>query len=125
MSLTVVAAALFAAGAGFQFTSAIALTVAFGIAVDNTVHFVHRYRLERQGLPAREAVGRTVQTVGPVLVAATAVLVLGLLVTQVSALPMVELFGRLCIVILCAALLATLLVMPALVLAAEGGNGRQ
>jgi hypothetical protein len=125
MSLTVVAAALFVAGAGFQFTSAIALTVAFGIAVDNTVHFVHRYRLERQGLPAREAVARTVQTVGPVLVAATGVLTLGLLVTQVSALPMVELFGRLCIVILCTALLATLLVMPALVLAAEGGGGRQ
>lgn len=116
MSLTIVAAALAVLDSGFQFTSAIALTVAFGIAVDNTVHFIHRYRLERRGQDVSQALAATMTTVGPVLIAATAVLALGLLVTQFSVLPMVELFGRLCIVILCTALFATLLVLPAMIL---------
>jgi hypothetical protein len=120
LSLTVVAAALAVFGAGFQFTSAIALTVAFGIAVDNTVHFIHRYRLERGGAGAQTALTATVQKVGPVLIAATAVLACGLLVTQVSVLPMIVLFGRLCMVILCAALLATMILLPALIAVAAG-----
>ncbi len=116
LSLSIVAAALAVLGAGFQFTSAIALTVAFGIAVDNTVHFIHRYRLERQNTSVDVALGETMLKVGPVLVAATAVLAMGMLVTQFSVLPMVVLFGRLCIVILCTALLATVIVLPAVML---------
>lgn len=117
LSLTVVAAALFFLGYGFQFTSVVALTVAFGIAVDNTVHFLHRYQLQRLESASKDALAATMVKVGPVLIAATAVLMLGIGVTQFSVLPMVELFGRLCMVILCAALLATLMLLPALILA--------
>ena len=116
LALTVVAAALYLLGFGFQFTSVVALTVAFGIAVDNTVHFLHRYQLERRESEPKGALAATMVKVGPVLIAATAVLVLGIGVTQLSVLPMVELFGRLCIVILCAALFATLMLLPALIL---------
>ncbi|MGI9413299.1 MAG: efflux RND transporter permease subunit [Hyphomicrobiales bacterium] len=116
LSLSVVAAALYALGFGFQFTSVIALTVAFGIAVDNTVHFLNRYQLERRNSDPREALAATMAKVGPVLIAATAVLIFGIGVTQLSVLPMVQLFGRLCIVILCAALFATLMLLPALIL---------
>ncbi len=119
LSLTIVAAALFALGFGFQFTSVVALTVAFGIAVDNTVHFLHRYQLQRRDMAPREALAETMVKVGPVLIAATAVLMLGIGVTQLSVLPMVELFGRLCIVILFAALFATLMLLPALILSAS------
>ncbi len=116
-ALTVVAAALYVMGTGFQYVSVVALTVAFGIAVDNTVHFVHRYRLERGTADIDGALAGTMRTVGPVLIAATAVLVLGIAVTQVSILPMVNLFGRLCIIVLIVALAATMLFLPALVLA--------
>lgn len=119
LSLTIVAAALYVLGFGFQFTSVVALTVAFGIAVDNTVHFLHRYQLQRRGQAPREALAETMAKVGPVLIAATAVLSFGMSVTQLSILPTVELFGRLCIVILCTALLATLMLLPALVLTAS------
>ena len=116
LALSVVAAALYVLGFGFQFTSVIALTVAFGIAVDNTVHFLHRYQLERRTSDPKEALAATMAKVGPVLIAATAVLIFGIGVTQLSVLPMVELFGRLCIVILFAALFATLMLLPALIL---------
>lgn len=119
LSLTIVAAALYVLGFGFQFTSVVALTVAFGIAVDNTVHFLHRYRLQRHDSDPREALAATMVKVGPVLIAATAVLMLGIGVTQLSVLPTVELFGRLCIVILFAALFATLMLLPALILSAS------
>ena len=33
---------------GLQFTSVVAFTVAFGIAVDSTIHVLNRYRLERE-----------------------------------------------------------------------------
>lgn len=124
LSLTIVAAALFVLGFGFQFTSVVALTVAFGIAVDNTVHFLHRYQLERSGSQIREALAATMRRVGPVLIAATVVLMLGIGVTQFSVLPMVVLFGRLCMVILCAALLATLMLLPALILVTTAKNRR-
>ncbi len=116
LSLTIVAAALYVLGFGFQFTSVVALTVAFGIAVDNTVHFLHRYQLQRRDSDLRDALAATMVKVGPVLIAATAVLMLGIGVTQLSVLPTVELFGRLCIVILFAALFATLMLLPALIL---------
>ena len=119
LSLSVVAAALFLLGFGFQFTSAVALTVAFGIAVDNTVHFLHRFQLQREARDTRDALAETMVKVGPVLIAATAVLMLGIGVTQLSVLPMVELFGRLCIVVLCSALLATMMLLPALILTAS------
>ena len=106
-------------GFGFQFTSVVALTVAFGIAVDNTVHFLHRYQLQRRDSDPRAALADTMVKVGPVLIAATAVLMLGIGVTQLSVLPTVELFGRLCMVILFAALFATLMLLPALILSAS------
>ena len=84
LSLSIVAAALYLLGFGFQFTSVVALTVAFGIAVDNTVHFLHRYQLERLAQEPQDALAETMIKVGPVLIAATAVLALGIGVTQLS-----------------------------------------
>ena len=39
---------LYLSGYGLQFSSAVALTVAFGLAVNDTIHFLHRLHLERQ-----------------------------------------------------------------------------
>ena len=116
LALSVVAAVLYVMDLGFQFTSTVALTVAFGIAVDNTVHFIHRYRLERERAGFDTALELTMRKVGPVLIAATVLLSAGLAVTQLSALPMASLFGLLCIIVLVTALGATLVLMPALIL---------
>lgn len=111
-------AALHLAGGGLEYASVIALTVAFGIAVDDTIHFLNRLRLERAARPSREAaVRQTIARIGPVLFLTTIELVAGLAVTIFSELPTMRLFGGLFIITLAAALAADLLVLPALVLA--------
>ena len=52
-ALTLIIVALFAAGAllalsgeGLQFASIVALTIAFGLSLDATIHYLNRLRLE-------------------------------------------------------------------------------
>lgn len=47
-------ALLYYTGQGLQFASIVAITVAFSLAIDSTIHFLNRYRLEEQNL-ARDA----------------------------------------------------------------------
>ncbi len=115
LSLTVVAAALYLFGSAFQIVSVLALTIAFGIAVDNTIHLLNRFQLERMRGDGDAALDASLRTIGPIIVATTIILSAGFGVTQLSALPMVEIFGRLCIFVLSTALVVALIVLPALV----------
>jgi len=111
-------ALLWVSGEGLQFASIIAITVAFALAIDSTIHFLNRFRLEEDRLGpgpdnAHLALMRTVQHIGPAVVLTTIVLALGLGVTVLSHLPSLRLFGRLTAVCLFAALLAQLIILPA------------
>jgi predicted RND superfamily exporter protein len=46
-------ALLFYTGQGLQFASIVAITVAFSLAIDSTIHFLNRFRLEEQRIAAR------------------------------------------------------------------------
>jgi uncharacterized protein len=107
-------------GEGLQFASIVAITVAFSLAIDSTIHFLNRYRLEEGALGpgpghAEMALARTVQHIGPAVVLTTIVLALGLGVTMLSDLPSLRLFGRLAAICLFASLLAQLIILPATV----------
>src|SRR5690606_28482093 len=43
-------AVLYYSGQGLQFASIVAITVAFSLAIDSTIHFLNRFRLEEQRL---------------------------------------------------------------------------
>lgn len=116
--------ALFATGAwlslvygGLNYATIVGLTVAFGLAVDDTIHVLNRYELEknRAGTTAR-AVSRTLRLIGTVLILTTVVLIAGLAVTQLSAVPPTRQFGLICLTTLVFALLADLLILPSLIL---------
>ena len=108
---------LYVAGFGLQFTSVIAFTISFGIAVDSTIHMFNRYRLATLMAPSTEdALRETLLTIGPVLIVSTVVLVLGLGTTITSLLPTVRLYGYVSVLVLVAALAADLLVLPAMLL---------
>jgi hypothetical protein len=115
LSLTIVAAGVYVVGERLQIPSVLALTIAFGIAVDNTIHLLNRYRVERRRAGVGDALAATAEKVGPVLIAATIVLTVGMGVTMLSSLPMIRLFGSLCVVVLLTALAVALIVLPALV----------
>ena len=118
-------ALLWSIGEGLQFASIIAITVAFSLAIDSTIHFLNRFRLEedrprpegepesKPGRAALDALDRTAHHIGPAVVLTTIVLALGLGVTMLSDLPSLRLFGRLACVCLFASLIAQLVILPA------------
>ena len=118
LPLVMVGAVLSLAGRGLDYTTLIALTVAFGIAVDNAIHFLNRLHIEnRSAAGPEDAVAETIARVGPVLLATTLVLMFGIGATVTSDLPPTRVFGLLCLCILAAALLADLVLLPAIILA--------
>ncbi|MCB1546730.1 MAG: MMPL family transporter [Hyphomicrobiaceae bacterium] len=111
-------ALLYVTGEGLQFASIIAITVAFALAIDSTIHFLNRFNLEELAVgpgpeSARQALMRTIEHIGPAVVLTTIVLALGLGVTILSHLPSLRLFGRLTAITLGAALVAQLIILPA------------
>ncbi len=111
-------AILWVTGQGLQFASIVAITVAFALAIDSTIHFLNRFTLEesRAGPGAsnvREIVMRSAHHIGPPVVLTTIVLALGLGVTMLSDLPSLRLFGQLAAVCLFASLIGQLVILPA------------
>jgi predicted RND superfamily exporter protein len=96
-------------------TAVLGLTVAFGIAIDDTIHFLGRFNRSREG---GNDTGRSLlfatTNAGQSMVLTTLLLTCGLAVTLVSGFEPIRLFGGLIVAILWAALIADLLVLPAL-----------
>lgn len=109
---------LYVSGAGLQMTTVIALTIAFGIAVDDTIHVLANYkRMREKGFDHERAVSETLDRVGPALIATTIILCAGLFIVVFSALPQVALFGTLTLITLVLALLGDLVILPAMLFA--------
>ena len=108
---------LWLSGNGLQFASIVAITVAFALAIDSTIHFLNRYHIEEArlgpGAGYRESLIASVHHIGPAIVLTTIVLALGLGVTMLSDLPSLRLFGRLTAVCLFASLIGQLIILPA------------
>ena len=99
---------------GLEFTSLIAFAVGFGIAVDSTIHFLTRYRLERsEEAGVNTALKRTIMTVGPVVIMSTVLIASGIGTTILSSLPTVQLYGTIVVIVLLSAVVGTLLFLPA------------
>ena len=113
---------LYFTGQGLQLTTVIALTIAFGIAVDDTVHFLSHYLHSRreEGRPHMEAVKHTLDRIGGAIIATTIILCSGVVIVTFSDLPQVALFGTLFVSTLAFAVIGDLFILPALL--AAGGK---
>jgi uncharacterized protein len=104
-------------GEGLQFASIIALTVAFGLGLNATIHYLNRLRLEqRPGLDPAVAAHRATLLMGPALILTSVVLACGLAITVFSDLPSLRIFGRLSATTLIAAMFGGLFLLPACML---------
>ncbi len=113
--LTIAGTFLYAAGNGLQFTSVIAFTVGFGIAVDSTIHVFIRHKLSQEKHPADDAALReTFQAIGPVVIFTAMVLMSGLGAIMLSSMPMVQLYGQVTCLVVFAAIFGDLLFLPAI-----------
>lgn len=110
---------LWFSGAGLQLTTVIALTIAFGIAVDDTIHFLSHYLQERREHHRNhmDAIKHTMDRIGGAIVATTIILCSGTAIVAFSELPQVALFGSLFVTTLALALFGDLFILPALLVA--------
>lgn len=111
---------LWAIDAGLQLTTVLALTIAFGIAVNDTIHMLAHYVQERREarLDHMAAIRRTLERIGGAVIATTVILCAGTFIVAFSELPQVALFGQLFVATLVLALVGDLFILPAILAAA-------
>ncbi len=114
LPIAAVGALLYVLGMGMQLTSVVSLTIAFGIAIDDTIHYLNVLFLTR-GKTLRERMISASRTVGPVLIGTTFILMGGLTMTLTSGLATIVLFGMLAIASLAVALFSDLIFLPAII----------
>lgn len=114
--LVAVAAMIVSLGWPLQIGSVIVFNICLGLAVDDTIHVMTRFRRElaRDG-DTNAALLRSFAGVGPAILTTTAILLVGLGSVTISRVPALRLFGQLSCVTLFAALMAELVLLPALV----------
>ena len=123
--LAVAGATLYLLNIELQVSSAIAFTVCLGIAVDDTIHYLARYRRELKIRGDRkEAAVHAFLSVGRALAVTTAILAGSWGALLFSAIPTTVLFGKIAVIGLLAALIGDLIFLPAM-LVAWGGRTRQ
>lgn len=90
-------------------------SVALGIAVDDTLHFLTWFRRAlRRGRSRHEAIGEAYRRCAPAMVQTTLIAGLGLLVFWLSSFQPVSQFGLLMFILLGAALIGDLVLLPAM-----------
>jgi uncharacterized protein len=88
-----------------------------GIVVDDTVHFLHKYRLARQsGLATADAIKATFARVGQALLTTSVVLSGGFIILAVSHMNTSAAIGMLMAITLIFALIVDFLLLPPLLL---------
>ncbi len=96
-------------------TAMLALTVAFGIAIDDSIHFVNRYISEtKSGRDAEQALKISIQKTGKAMLFTTILICSGTLVTMFSSFETIRLFGGILILTFVTAFLADILLLPCL-----------
>jgi hypothetical protein len=91
--------------------------IALGLVVDNTIHYLYRYRVERDaGAAPAEAIARVTATAGRAMAITTVVLCAGFAVLMLATVQSIALFGGLMCFTMLTALLGDLVVLPAVLM---------
>ncbi|GAB5402462.1 MAG: MMPL family transporter [Aureliella sp.] len=90
-------------------------TLGLGLAVDDTIHFLSRFKIEmRQGGHLEGALQRTMRHTGVAIIRTTVILSVGFLPFALSGYWSINMLGTYLVAVLFAALLADLLLLPAI-----------
>ncbi|MET0066871.1 MAG: MMPL family transporter [Candidatus Thiodiazotropha sp.] len=124
LPLAAVSAALVWSGQSLQYATIMVFTICLGVIVDDTIHLLVRFRREhalRADIP--EALRVTLASVGPVLVTTTLILLCGFGAMMLSETEVIVRMGMLSCLALIMALLADLILLPAII-AVSDSRGR-
>ena len=99
----------------------IVVTMTLGIVVDDTVHFLSKYLRARreQELDVENAVRYAFYSVGQALIVTSVVLIAGFLILSLSAFDLNGSMGRMTAITIALALVADLLILPALLMVVD------
>ncbi|TWT94498.1 efflux RND transporter permease subunit [Stieleria varia] len=123
LPLLVTAAGLSFCGYPLLITAALTFSLCLGLAVDDTLHLLIRYRaVRRYDRDARSAAMKAVRQVGPALVVTTIILFSGFAAMMTSPLPGVRLFAGLSALTLVTALIGDLLIFPAMLVVGSSSS---
>jgi predicted RND superfamily exporter protein len=96
----------------------LSLTIAFGIAVDDSIHFISRYAAARKaGRETEDAIANAVREAGKPMIAASILICAGLVAPLFSQFETVQTFANMQIIALSTAIVCDLVVLPALIFA--------
>ena len=117
LPLIILAAILGFSGISLSVSTAIIFTISFGIAVDDTIHFMSKFKLEmNKGKPFLYALKRTYLSTGRAIILTTLILCSGFLLLMLSDFLGTFYVGLLICCTLFAALVADLFLLPILML---------
>ena len=124
--LSVIAAAVVLSGRSLDPATVIVFNVCLGLAVDDTVHVLSALRRHRRdGISMATAVRRAIAETGNAVVIGGVVLCVGFAAVTVSSVPSLAGFGRLACMAVLAATVAELVLLPALLVVADGWARRR
>ena len=119
--LAVISAYLFFTSQSLPTVGVLVFTICLGIAVDDTIHFMTRFRTEfRECSDAYEANKRSFAAVGKALVITTVIFIFCFGSCATCTIPMIRHFAYLACIGFAAALIGDLLILPALLLVSFG-----
>jgi predicted RND superfamily exporter protein len=115
LPLTILAILMIILDIPLDVTTAMITPIMLGIAMDDTIHLVHKYRKSKhlKG-SAKERMNNAMHYTGNALFSTTIALVAGFLIIASSAVPSVRDFGLLCAVTVAMALITDVFYLPAL-----------
>ena len=117
LSVTVLFSLMGVFGIELNIATAMLSSIMIGVGIDYTIHFLWRYREERQnGLVPREAVKKTLTTTGRGIVFNAFSVIIGFVVLLTSGFMPVRFFGFLVVVSIFVCLVGALVFIPALCL---------
>jgi predicted RND superfamily exporter protein len=124
--LAAISAYLFFARQSLQTLSILVFTICLGIAVDDTIHFMTRFRTEfRECCDAYQAIRRSFAAVGKALVITTIIFIFCFGSCATSTLPMFKHFASLACIGFAAALAGDILMLPALLFVSFGSKTQE
>ena len=113
MPIVLVELILFALGIPLNLSITVALTVAFGIAVDDSVHMLNQYMIYRKEHESSLSALGALKEVTPAIFSTTLILSSGLVIMSFSSLPAMAVFSAVVIMTLVFAFLADIFQLPA------------
>ncbi|MBH57884.1 MAG: hypothetical protein CMJ82_11935 [Planctomycetaceae bacterium] len=100
-------------GEPLRLTSVLLFTVSLGIAVDDTIHFLVRFRREQaEGKSVDESIRNTITSVGAALIVSTLVLIAGFSASAISIMPHSQLFSKLACISVFIAFIGDVVLLP-------------